>query len=83
MENRCVVCGAIIPEGRQICPACEAGKQPVKETSMKMLRISGASLRIEMRDGETQEQAEDRLLDTMEEHGITCYAWNGSEVEDE
>ena len=25
MENRCVCCGEIIPEGRQVCPACEAG----------------------------------------------------------
>lgn len=24
-ENRCVCCGDIIPEGRQICPACEKG----------------------------------------------------------
>jgi predicted nucleic acid-binding Zn ribbon protein len=23
MEERCIVCGAIIPEGRQICPNCE------------------------------------------------------------
>lgn len=23
MEERCVVCGAIIPEGRQVCPLCE------------------------------------------------------------
>lgn len=22
--DRCVMCGAIIPEGRQVCPACEA-----------------------------------------------------------
>lgn len=22
MEERCVVCGAVIPEGRQVCPAC-------------------------------------------------------------
>lgn len=22
-ENRCVVCGAIIPEGRMVCPSCE------------------------------------------------------------
>lgn len=22
-DNRCVCCGAIIPEGRQICPNCE------------------------------------------------------------
>ena len=23
MENRCVCCGAIIPEGRMVCPMCE------------------------------------------------------------
>lgn len=23
MENRCVCCGAIIPEGRMVCPLCE------------------------------------------------------------
>lgn len=24
MENRCVCCGAVIPEGRMVCPQCEA-----------------------------------------------------------
>ena len=23
MENRCVMCGAAIPEGVMVCPACE------------------------------------------------------------
>ena len=23
MENRCVCCGVIIPEGRMVCPICE------------------------------------------------------------
>lgn len=23
MENRCVCCGAVIPEGRMVCPMCE------------------------------------------------------------
>ena len=33
MENRCVICGEIIPEGRQICPACDEGQtlQPERE----------------------------------------------------
>lgn len=26
MEDRCVCCGAIIPEGRQVCEDCERGK---------------------------------------------------------
>lgn len=25
MENKCMCCGEIIPEGRQICPSCENG----------------------------------------------------------
>lgn len=32
MGNRCVICGEIIPEGRQICPACEyRGRNEIKE----------------------------------------------------
>lgn len=23
-ENRCVICGAVIPEGRQVCPSCDS-----------------------------------------------------------
>ena len=23
MDNRCIFCGEIIPEGRQVCPMCE------------------------------------------------------------
>lgn len=26
MEERCVICNAIIPEGRQVCPKCEKRK---------------------------------------------------------
>ena len=25
-DNRCVCCGNVIPEGRQICPKCEKGE---------------------------------------------------------
>ena len=28
--NLCVCCGAVIPEGRQVCPICEKGKNPMK-----------------------------------------------------
>ena len=31
MENRCVCCGSIIPEGRQICRECE-GSELTKES---------------------------------------------------
>lgn len=26
MVDRCVICGAMIPEGRQVCPDCESGR---------------------------------------------------------
>lgn len=42
-ENRCVCCGDIIPEGRQICPYCE---QPeiyiaVAETEKRTITVRG------------------------------------------
>lgn len=27
MDNRCVICGAVIPEGRQVCPECDQGSR--------------------------------------------------------
>lgn len=36
MEERCVVCGTVIPEGRQVCQKCEAEQEHderiIKET---------------------------------------------------
>lgn len=26
MEDRCIVCGEVVPEGRQVCPKCEVKK---------------------------------------------------------
>lgn len=34
MEERCLICGAIIPEGRQICPNCEQ-RSAEQETGAK------------------------------------------------
>lgn len=38
MENRCVCCGEIIPEGQQVCMRCEkevSGKMSVRDTYLK------------------------------------------------
>ena len=32
MDNRCVCCGEIIPEGRMVCPNCEAESELTKES---------------------------------------------------
>ena len=34
MDNLCVMCGAVIPEGRQACPHCEAS---VYETTNRIM----------------------------------------------
>lgn len=31
MENRCVCCGEIIPEGRMVCPKCESATNDIKK----------------------------------------------------
>lgn len=31
MEDRCVMCGEIVPEGRQVCPICERKYAPEKD----------------------------------------------------
>ena len=40
MENRCVICGEIIPEGRQVCPACEAGEDRCCSTCRMYYRLT-------------------------------------------
>ena len=32
MDNRCVCCGAVIPEGRMVCPICEMAADDVAVT---------------------------------------------------
>ena len=36
MEERCVICGEIIPEGRQVCPKCEAGHEKPRVSDEKL-----------------------------------------------
>lgn len=38
MEDKCVVCGAVIPEGRHICPVCERrATSPCKDCESRHL----------------------------------------------
>jgi RNA polymerase subunit RPABC4/transcription elongation factor Spt4 len=40
MAERCVCCGAIIPEGRQVCPNCE--NAPLREKLIGVLDVIGS-----------------------------------------
>lgn len=35
MEDRCVSCGAVVPEGRMVCPTCEYEADHIQEESAK------------------------------------------------
>lgn len=32
-ENQCICCGASIPEGRMVCPSCEAKERGERDES--------------------------------------------------
>lgn len=44
MDERCVCCGAIIPEGQQTCPSCKKGKPMVNERLYAAREISTGKL---------------------------------------
>lgn len=57
MENRCVCCGEIVPEGRWVCPQCEMGEvdrtnstekrnEPDTKLAIKKTQILVTELRI-------------------------------------
>jgi len=50
MDNLCVMCGAVIPEGRQTCPQCEAA---VCETTDKIMTKVNDELEQAFRQGYT------------------------------
>lgn len=37
MDNTCICCGRIIPEGRQICPSCENRRDVHRQTNRDKL----------------------------------------------
>lgn len=55
-EERCVMCGEIIPEGRQVCPRCEKlvdqNKPEPQESTTRQKRHSGLFARLLHRKGE-------------------------------
>jgi len=44
-EDRCVCCGAIIPEGRQVCPTCERNNGPLKKPAATSTAVNKGDIR--------------------------------------
>lgn len=62
MDNRCVCCGEIIPEGRQVCPGCE--NAPLRETLIEFIR------QVQYLGG-----LEERVADHLIAKGVTVQRW--------
>lgn len=39
MVERCVCCGAVVPEGRQVCPICEADTDRPAEKPLQKRKV--------------------------------------------
>lgn len=47
MEDRCLICGAVIPEGRQICPLCERNDTKRRDLERVIRDLRQALIRTE------------------------------------
>lgn len=56
MEDRCICCGSVIPEGRQVCPNClvarkkipteKSAEQLIAEFDSKIIKIKAEAIQI-------------------------------------
>ena len=72
MEDRCVMCGRIIPEGRQICPICEKGepmdtKEKLIELCEKALNYAGTGREMRFTGGD--------VTPCLIANGVTVQEW--------
>lgn len=56
MEDRCVSCGAVVPEGTMVCPTCEYEAKHIQEESAKHM-------------SETESKAHKRLVELIKAAG--------------
>lgn len=54
MENKCVCCGADIPEGRQVCPNCQAEKIKSAAVAARTGKALRAELEVKRLENETK-----------------------------
>ena len=73
--NLCVCCGAIIPEGRQVCPICERGREPMtRNEAIEYLRQVDF---ITPKEQEARDMAIKALKEPERKHGAWRPCQNG------
>ena len=71
MDNTCVFCGAVIPEGRQVCPVCERTYRvhcglPVEQQAMDQL----------LRQSAPKEMPDDHgIIPYLRKENRRCRSW--------
>lgn len=62
MENYCVICGEIIPEGIMVCPVCEIkyGIRKDESTEMRIL-LESSSMTLEDKNGRTDKNSRRKI----------------------
>jgi len=64
MEDRCVMCGEIIPEGRMVCPVCEErvltrkGEQTMKARTIRETEYTWEQIEEILAAGKAREHSE-------------------------
>ena len=74
MDNRCVMCGAIIPEGKQVCLNCEnkytpryipSGNNDMADYMIYQLLVFSEAERLNLIDHEIYRNTINKLLQTI------------------
>lgn len=73
MDNRCVCCGEIIPEGRQVCPNCENGPMDIFDMGLST-RATRCLYRAGIRTAEELAKQSDQKLLNIRSFGVGCLA---------
>ena len=79
MEDRCVICGEIVPEGRQVCSVCGSGKSRRTEKA-KPITDKEKRRRLNNIVFEGQDEWEKRMCDALEKYYIP--GWKARLIED-
>ena len=79
MPERCVCCGAIIPEGRQVCPVCENGNVGAEQAYRNGYAKGYADAKKNEKHGRWDEPSRHGLDKKYNKLGVICSVckeWN-------
>ena len=79
MEDKCVVCGSYVPEGRQICPSCEI-KNTTKKNIITEFRNITEDIAICRSKITSLEREINKLTDSFKPDGVKAVNYESTKV---